>query len=221
MSSSVYAQDIGEISILSKEESLRLIESMKSGDAIARKKFIKHNMRIILSVVGTLYSEGNLRCGFTEEDMISIGTIGLIHAVDSFDPKISSFSTFAYNSIRNEIMHELVKQNRKKRKAVTVSLDEPFNGDDDFKLEELIPDDRIDVEDEVITTIRRKTIREALDRLTTEEKELLAYRYGLYDGEKHSLRSTGKKYNLTHESIRQKEGKVLKKLQSKKLKELL
>ena len=147
----------------------------RDADAGAREKLIEHNLRLVSHIVRKYYSAYG-----ADEDLISIGTIGLIKAIDSFDPsKGSKFATYGSKCIQNEILMHFRAQ---KKTANEVSLSETIDADRDGN--ELTYLDVIRVEDTIAEDLDRKIKTErALDfirtRLDERERKIIVLRYGL------------------------------------------
>ncbi|MBR3552449.1 MAG: RNA polymerase sporulation sigma factor SigK [Clostridia bacterium] len=162
---------------LSAERERALLQRMATdGDAGARAELIEHNLRLVAHIVKKYYAAAD-----DPEDLISIGTIGLIKAVDSFNAsKGARLATYAARCIENEILMHFRAQ---RKTAGTVSLSEPVDTDGDGN--ELTLIDLIATEDTIADDmdLKRNTRRlyTALDRLRDpREKEILTLRYGLY-----------------------------------------
>ncbi|MBO5744641.1 MAG: sigma-70 family RNA polymerase sigma factor, partial [Clostridia bacterium] len=109
---------------LSKEEEEECFKKMKKGDMKAREKLIEHNLRLVAHIVKKYYT-----CAEDQEDLISIGTIGLIKAIDSFDYKNGArFATYGAKCLQNEI---LMYFRQKKKLCAEVSIDEAIDTDKD------------------------------------------------------------------------------------------
>jgi RNA polymerase sigma factor, sigma-70 family len=164
---------------LPKEEEKRYIELAFSGDKAARTKLIEHNLRLVAHV-----SKKYAGAVPDPDDLISIGTIGLIKAVDTFRPdKGSKFSSYAAACIQNEILMFLRSG---KKSALDVSINEPIDTDRNGNVLTLM--DVIAVEDtisdDIDTAIKCEKLRKILrEQLTEDERRMIVRRYGL-DGKK-------------------------------------
>ena len=151
------------------------IEALEAGDVAARRTLIEHNLRLVVYIARRFESSG---VGL--EDLISIGTIGLIKAISTFrgDKKIK-LATYASRCIENEILMHLRKTSAQKGE---VSIDEPLNTDWDGN--ELLLGDVLGTEpDEVSRSLEddeeRQMLLEAVDALEEREKEIIVLRFGL------------------------------------------
>ena len=132
---------------LPKDEERKLFEMAAEGDGDSRQKLIEHNLRLVAHIVRKYYSQGE-----TQEDLISVGTIGLIKAVDSFNPKNGArFATYGAKCIQNEI---LMYFRQRKKTQNEVSINETIDTDRDGN--PLTYMDIIRVEDTIAEDIHRK-----------------------------------------------------------------
>ena len=160
---------------LDSEEELEAIESFMNGDEQARKKLIVHNLRLVV-YIAKKYDVSTSEM----EDLISIGTIGLIKAVNTFKrEKGIKLVTYASRCIENEILMHLRKKNRRK---VEVSFDEPLNVDYDGN--ELLLSDIIGTEHDIVSKEinkkeEKKQLLKALDSLKNRERMIMKMRYGI------------------------------------------
>ncbi|MBR0144607.1 MAG: RNA polymerase sporulation sigma factor SigK [Clostridia bacterium] len=160
---------------LSPEEEREAVERMRRGDEDARNLLVLHNLRLVAHVVKKYYASSG-----DQDDLLSIGTIGLIKAVDSFDPgKNSRLATFAARCIENEIfMHFRAER----RRGAEISLQDAVDTDKDGNVLEILDtlgeeedfSDRVGVREEI--AILEKKIDELL---TGRERFILLRRYGL------------------------------------------
>lgn len=160
---------------LSKEEEQACLEGLKHGERWAREKLISHNLRLVAHMTKKFYSPDR-----EQEELISVGTLGLMKAVDSFDPdKGARFATYAARCIENEI---LMQYRAKRKQAGEVFFDEPLEYDKDgnaLTLKDFISDD-VDLEEEVAQTMQQRQLYDYLQqKLTARERTVIARRYGL------------------------------------------
>lgn len=139
--------------------------------AQARDLLIRHNLRLVAHVTKKYYA-----AAAAQDDMISIGTIGLIKAVDTFDPdRASKFSSYASRCIENELRMEL---RRTRREGTQVSLQEPLEGSGQLTLADTLPDPTV-MEDDCERRADAARLRKLLGTLPPREQEVLSLRYGL------------------------------------------
>lgn len=160
---------------LSKTEEARCIEDMENGDFSARNKLIEHNLRLVAYIVRKHYSDSG-----EQEELISIGTIGLIRAAETFDSKKAiSFSTYASTCIQNQIKMYFRKANQRKNE---VYLSEPIDTDKNGN-EITIADiykDKTDVYEDVTLKIDSEKLYLLVNSVLDErEREIICKRYGL------------------------------------------
>ena len=163
---------------LSPKEEQKMLERMKNGDKNARAILIERNLRLVSHIVKKYYSKTN-----DNEDLISIGTIGLIKAIDSFDSdKCVRLATYASRCIENEILMYLRKNNKIRYE---ISLDEPLNIDYDgneLLLGDIVGTDDDLVEQEMLKSDQKKIFYEALKELNEREKDIMEMRFGFLTG---------------------------------------
>jgi len=166
---------------LSPDEEREALVRMREGDESAREMLIEHNMRLIVHIARKYKVPG---CTF--DDLISIGAIGLIKAVRSYDMDTgTTLSTYAARCIENEILMSL-RQSRKQQNDI--SLDEPLGTDADgnsVSFSDLLGTPPDLVEDEVRRRVTLERVKKALPRLPERERLVLKLRYGLEDGVVH------------------------------------
>ena len=160
---------------LSKDEEFRILTNFQAGDELARQTLIEHNLRLVVYIAKKFESSGvNL------EDLISIGTLGLIKGVQTFKmDKNIKLATYASRCIENEILMHLRKTNRIRHE---VSLDEPLNVDWDGN--ELLLSDILGTDNDVISKdiedeIDRKMLNKAMEILSEREKLIIRLRFGI------------------------------------------
>lgn len=191
-----------------EEECFRL---MASGDSAARNKLIEHNLRLVAHIV-----KKYCPTAADSEDLISIGTIGLIKAVESFDyTKKTKFATYASRCIENEI---LMYFRSKKKSAGDIYFDEPVDIDKDGNQLTLI--DIIAEDDGIIDKIDLNIKSEQLYRFLNEclnerEFEIIVNRYGLYGKRPLTQREVAKKLNISRSYVSRIEKKALEALRKK------
>jgi len=166
---------------MSPYEEREALARMKEGDETARQELIERNMRLIVHIARKYKVPG---CTF--DDLISIGAIGLIKAVRSYDPDAgTSLSTYAARCIENEILMSL-RHSRKQQNDI--SLDEPLGTDSDgntVSFSDLLGTPPDLVEDEVRRRVTLDMVQKALPTLPERERRVLMMRYGIGDGVVH------------------------------------
>ena len=193
---------------LSAEEERQCVERSMAGDIEARNKLIEHNLRLVAHIVKKYYT----RTG-DQEDLISIGTIGLIKAVNTFDPaKKIKLATYASRCIENEILMFLRRTSRQK---LEVSLDEPLNTDWDGN--ELLLSDILGTEGDMVyrsieETVERQMLASALSRLSMREKEIMRLRFGLGGGTEKTQKEVADIMGISQSYISRLEKRILLRL---------
>lgn len=169
---------------LTKEEEAVLLNKLPNGDQAARSMLIERNLRLVVYIARKFENTG-----INIEDLISIGTIGLIKAVNTFNPeKKIKLATYASRCIENEILMHLRRNNKNRSE---VSFDEPLNIDWDGN--ELLLSDVLGTDDDIITkdleaTVDRHLLMKALHQLNDREKQIMELRFGLAGGEEDTKR---------------------------------
>ena len=199
---------------LSADEEYDLVEQMKNGSEEAKNQLIEHNLRL---VVYTAQKFDNTSAQI--EDLISIGTIGLIKAVSSFDNgKNIKMATYASRCIENEILMHLRKISKIKRE---VSLDEPLNTDADGN--ELCISDILSSENDEVTKNMDKqdekdNLKRVLNELTQKEKDIMCMRYGLSGKSEMTQKEVADFFEISQSYISRIEKKILDKMKIEILK---
>ncbi|WP_050614697.1 RNA polymerase sporulation sigma factor SigE [Bacillus testis] len=193
---------------LSKEEEEVLIHKLPKGDQTARTILIERNLRLVVYIARKFENTG-----INIEDLISIGTIGLIKAVNTFNPeKKIKLATYASRCIENEILMFLRRNNKIRSE---VSFDEPLNIDWDGN--ELLLSDVLGTEDDIITknleaTIDRKLLTKALHQLNDREKQIMELRFGLMGGEEKTQKDVADMLGISQSYISRLEKRIIKRL---------
>lgn len=160
---------------LSEEEEEKCIDAMFNGDKSARDKLIEHNLRLVAHIVKKFDVKGEMT-----DDLISIGTIGLIKGIDTYKPsKNTKITTYAARCIQNEIL--MYFRSTKKMNA-DVSLNDSIGYDkegNEINLIDVIKDSETDMVDAIYEQDMIDKLKKKLSILTKREKEIIEKRYGL------------------------------------------
>ena len=196
---------------LSAEEERAALVSWKKGDISARDRLIEHNLRLVAHITKKYYAQ----CDDTD-DLISIGTIGLIKAISTFNPdKKVKLATYASRCIENEILMYLRSM---RRKASEVSLTDALEGDEDghgLSLMDLLADDS-DLDERLVKEEQAKKVREAIRiELDPREAEVIQLRYGLNDKAPMTQRETAAILGISRSYVSRIEKKALAKLKNR------
>lgn len=193
---------------LSAEREAELLEKSRNGDDGARNELIEHNLRLVAHIVKKYYNTGA-----DQDDMISIGTIGLIKAVSTFNTdKGIHLATYASRCIENEIL--MFFRNQKKT-AQDVFISDLIDTDKDGNTLTLIDviADKSDIADEIDTKIKVEKLRVILPVCLTErERLIIEMRYGLCGREELTQREIAKKLNISRSYVSRIEKSALEKL---------
>lgn len=171
----------------------------------ARDQLVRHNLRLVAHVTKKYYAATS-----NQDDLISIGTIGLIKAVDTFDPaRASKFASYASRCIENELRMEL---RRIRREGTTVSLQEPLEaGGGQLTLADTLPDDTV-MEDDCERRADAVRLRRLMETLPVRERTLLRLRYGL-DGERPATQQqTAERLGISRSYVSRLEKRALARL---------
>ncbi len=189
------------------EEEEQYAVAAKNGDAAAREKLIEHNLRLVVYIAKKFENTS-----VDTEDLVSIGTIGLIKAVNGFDPeKKIKLATFAGRCIENEILMYLRKTVRLKTE---VSLDEPLNVDGEGN--ELLLGDVLGTDNDLVfknleTTVEKQLLAEGLKKLSERERKIVDLRFGLDGGEEKTQKEVADLLGISQSYISRLE-KIIKRL---------
>ena len=193
---------------LSRDEEIALMRRANQGDSLARATLIERNLRLVVYI-----SRKFENTGISIEDLISIGAIGLIKAVNSFDPdKNIKLATYASRCIENEILMVLRKTNRLK---LEVSFDEPLNTDWDGN--ELLLSDILGTEPDLVSKdldadIEKQMLHSAIETLNPREKYIVGLRYGLGQDKEHTQKEVADMMGISQSYISRLEKRIIGKL---------
>lgn len=193
---------------LSKEEEAELLKLLSQEDPVAKATLIERNLRLVVYIARKFDNTG-----INIEDLISIGTIGLIKAVNTFDTdRKIKLATYASRCIENEILMYLRKNNRTKSE---MSFDEPLNIDWDGN--ELLLSDILGTEADLITKkleadVDKDLLRSALTQLTDREKQIMELRFGLVGEKGQTQKDVADMLGISQSYISRLEKKIIKRL---------
>lgn len=193
---------------LSADEEVFLLDRLLQGDQAVRGVLIERNLRLVVYIARKFENTG---VGI--EDLVSIGTIGLIKAVNTFDPaKKIKLATYASRCIENEILMYLRRNNKTRAE---ISFDEPLNVDWDGN--ELLLSDVWGTDGDVTYKsveegVDRTLLENAIDRLTSREKRIVELRFGLRDGVEKTQKEVADFLGISQSYISRLEKRIIKKL---------
>lgn len=166
---------------LSRQEEADYIAAMQQGNEEARMKLIEHNLRLVSHIAGKYTVPG-----YGRDDLVSVGSLGLIKAVNTFKPETGSqLSSYAARCIENEVLM-LLRASRKRKGDV--SLSDPIGTDgegNDISFIDILGTEQDALEEEVIHHVAMDQVRELVKKLPKKERLVIEMRYGLLDGKMH------------------------------------
>ncbi|MFC4404040.1 RNA polymerase sporulation sigma factor SigK [Gracilibacillus xinjiangensis] len=193
---------------LPPDEEARMIEKMADGDEYARNKLIEHNLRLVAHIVKKFENTGE-----DVEDLISIGTIGLIKGIESYSSdKGTKLATYAARCIENEILMHLraIKKTKK-----DVSLQDPIGQDkegNEISLIDILEAENDDITEAIQLHMELEKIQKYLRVLDNREKEVLIARFGLGNKDELTQREIAKKLNISRSYVSRIEKRALMKV---------
>lgn len=196
---------------LTKEEEQYLSERLSTGDEKAREQLITHNLRLVVYIAKKFESSG-----VNIEDLISIGTIGLIKAVNTFSPeKNIKLATYASRCIENEILMHLRKIASQK---MEVSLDEPLNTDwdgNELMLSDVLGSDGDEINREMEDEDEKRILLKVIDTLPQREREIIDMRFGLGEKPELTQKQVADKLGISQSYISRLEKRIIKRIGDK------
>lgn len=193
---------------LNSDEEVVLLERLEMGDGSIRDILIERNLRLVVYIARKFENTG-----IGIEDLVSIGTIGLIKAVNTFDPqKKIKLATYASRCIENEILMYLRRNNKTRSE---VSFDEPLNIDWDGN--ELLLSDVLGTENDIISKpieeqVDRQLLHLAMGRLTSREKIIMELRFGLDNGVEKTQKEVADRLGISQSYISRLEKRIIRRL---------
>ena len=194
---------------LNAQEEAEAIRALVNHDAAARSKLIEHNLRLVVYIARKFENTG---C--CVEDLISIGTIGLIKAVNTFNSeKNIKLATYASRCIENEILMYLRRASRLKAE---ISFDEPLNTDWDGN--ELLLSDILGTESDIVykdieDEADRQMLYKALSKLSKRERQIMEMRFGLGNGRERTQKEVADALGISQSYISRLEKRIIERLQ--------
>ncbi|MDD7457339.1 MAG: RNA polymerase sporulation sigma factor SigK [Clostridia bacterium] len=198
----------------SPEEEEQKLNEIKAGSSSARDDLIEHNLRLVVYIAKKFENTG-----LDVEDLISVGTIGLIKAVNSFDNSRNiKLATYASRCIENDILMLLRKMVKVKNE---VSIDEPLNVDGDGN--QLLLCDVLGTEEDVVyekieSDAEKDVLLETFKTLTERERDIISLRFGLFGKEEMTQKDIADMMGISQSYISRLEKKVVKKLRKEIIK---
>lgn len=193
---------------LSPEDEAKYIEAMQNGDETARNKLIEHNLRLVAHIVKKFENTGE-----DMEDLISIGTIGLIKGIESFSTsKGTKLATYAARCIENEILMHLRALKKVKK---DVSLHDPLGQDkegNEISLIDILEAENENIIEYIQLNMEIDKMKHYFSILDSREKEVIIYRYGLDSHNEMTQREIAKKLNISRSYVSRIEKRALMKV---------
>ena len=195
---------------LKKDEEHKIMQRIINGDNNAREPLIVHNLRLVVYIAKKFETPNA-----SAEDLISIGTIGLIKAVNTFSPeKNIKLATYASRCIENEILMFLRKSSQLKNE---VSIDEPLNTDwdgNELLLCDILGSEPDTVNINIESELERNLVLKAVSRLNSRECLIMELRFGLNGRKEHTQKQVADKLGISQSYISRLEKKIIKQLRN-------
>ena len=196
---------------LKMEEERYYLKMYRNGDEKAKEKLIEHNLRLVAHIVKKYNSPDR-----DLDDLISIGTIGLIKAVSTFDrEKNIKLATYASRCIENEILMYLRKSSNRRQEA---SIDEPLNVDGDgneLLLSDILGSDANAVSQQLEQDAERAVLRSAVAALSARERQIMELRFGLTDGVERTQKEAADALGISQSYISRLEKRIIRTLKAR------
>ena len=193
---------------LSKKEEDEAIELLRAGDTAARDKLVEHNLRLVVYIAKKFENSG-----VNIEDLISIGTIGLIKAVNTFKAdKNIKLATYASRCIENEILMYLRKINQQR---LDISLDEPLNVDwdgNELLLSDVLGSDGLEINDNIEQEDEKRILYTCMEGLSDREKLIMSMRFGMNGQNEHTQKEVADILGISQSYISRIEKRIILKL---------
>lgn len=190
---------------LKKKEEAEIMEKLRQGDTSVRDRLIVHNLRLVVYIAKKFENSG-----VCVDDLVSIGTIGLIKAVNTFCPdKNIKLATYASRCIENEILMYLRKTGPQKNE---VSIDEPLNVDwdgNELLLSDILGSDPNEVNRELEDEDEQKLLMRIINSLNDREKEIMFMRFGLDGGKEYTQKEVADKLGISQSYISRLEKRII------------
>lgn len=193
---------------LSRDEEKIVFAGLEEGKEECRNTLIVHNLRLVVYIAKKFENSG-----VSVEDIISIGTIGLIKAVNTFVPsKNIKLATYASRCIENEILMYLRKGSNRRQEA---SIDEPLNTDTDgneLLLSDILGTDPNAISSDIEYSDERNMLLRAVGKLSLRERQIMQLRFGLEGGQEHTQKEVADLVGISQSYISRIEKRIIKRL---------
>ena len=195
---------------LTKEEENDLYNGINQGNEKCKNKLIVHNLRLVV-YIAKKFENSNIPI----DDLISIGTIGLIKAVNTFSPdRCTKLATYASRCIENEILMYLRKTSNTKNE---VSIEEPLNTDwdgNELLLSDILGSEPDIVNKDIESELEKKLLLQAVDKLNSREKLIMEMRFGLNNKKEFTQKQVADQLGISQSYISRLEKKIIKRLRN-------
>ncbi len=193
---------------LTQEEEATVMEKIRSGEENAREPLITHNLRLVVYISKKFESPS---AGI--EDLISIGTIGLIKAVNTFRPERNiKLATYASRCIENEILMYLRKSSQLRNE---ISIDDPLNVDwdgNELLLSDVLGSDQNTVNQDLEKEVEKQLLMEAVSNLSEREQKIMHLRFGLNETKEHTQKEVAEFLGISQSYISRLEKRIMERL---------
>lgn len=200
---------------LTQEEEETVMEELRNGNEAHRELLITHNLRLVVYIAKKF--EG---CATSTEDLVSIGTIGLMKAVKTFDPnKNIKLATYASRCIENEILMHLRKISNAK---LEMSFDEPLSIDwdgNELTLRDVLGSDADEISNDIEYSDEKKLLLKIIAELPEKERELMKKRFGILGETEHTQKELADMMGISQSYISRLEKKILEKIKTQMMRE--
>ncbi len=195
---------------LSKEKEAQIMDELRHGNDDNRDLLVTHNLRLVVYIAKKFESKTT-----STEDLVSIGTIGLMKAVRTFNPeKQIKLATYASRCIENEILMHLRKVNNTR---VEMSFDEPLSVDwdgNELTLRDVLGTEPDDVYENIEYDDEKRFLRNIVDTLPEKEKKMMMMRFGLDGGKSHTQKQLADSMGISQSYISRLEKRILSKIRN-------
>lgn len=196
---------------LSKDEELSVVDRLKNGDESVREALIVHNLRLVVYIAKKFENSG---VGI--EDLVSIGTIGLIKAVNTFCPdKNIKLATYASRCIENEILMYLRKTGPQKNE---ISFDEPLNVDwdgNELLLSDILGSEPDEINRDIELEDEKNLLIRTINSLPSRDRTIMSMRFGLDGGREHTQKEVADLLGISQSYISRLEKRIISRLKEK------
>lgn len=199
---------------LTETEEKELIAMLDVNPEYAKQKLIEHNLRLVVYIAKKFdNTETEL------EDLISIGSVGLIKAINSFkSDKNIKIATYASKCIENEILMHLRKISKTKQE---ISVNDPLSSDADgneLMLADIVPSEELTPENNMNNSVEIKILWQIINNLNEREKEIMVLRFGLNGGDEQTQKEVAENLNISQSYISRLEKKIVNRIKKEMLK---